>query len=83
MIPEKREDLVAAGYEFTGEGKCRGCGEYIEWWVTPNGKRMPFRVFEEHANGLFANSDKTGFFRRPHWQDCTSADDFRKASAKR
>ena len=49
-IPEKREDLVAMGYVFDNESKCRSCEAEIEWWITPRGKKMPMRVFQNTAN---------------------------------
>src|SRR5215468_1833811 len=45
-LPEKREALVALGYVFDNEARCRGCGAAIEWWITPNGKKMPMTVRE-------------------------------------
>jgi hypothetical protein len=73
-LPEKREDLVALGYEYLGDGRCSKCQEVIEWWQTPKGKRTPMRVFEERDS-----IGKTGFFRRSHFADCPFADSFRKA----
>jgi hypothetical protein len=79
VIPEKREDLIAMGYVYTGNGRCRGCGAEIEWWITRNGKRMPMRVFEE-GNGLMQeHTGRVGFFRRVHFEDCPAAAGFRKA----
>lgn len=61
-IPEKREDLVAMGYVFDNESKCRSCEAEIEWWITPRGKKMPMRVFQEHGESI----------RRAHFADCPS-----------
>jgi hypothetical protein len=81
-IPEKREDLVSMGYVFDNEGNCRGCGAAIEWWITPNGKKMPMSVLELNKQGdiVFEGTlgPRTEFVRRPHWSDCPNADDFRK-----
>src|SRR5215469_9584655 len=46
MIPTRREDLLAMGYVFDNEATCRGCFSPIEWWITPNGKKMPMSVVE-------------------------------------
>lgn len=77
-IPEKREDLIALGYEFNGDGECRGCGEPIEWWITPNDKKMPVTVKEvrDESKGAFAPVER--YIRVPHWKECPNADDFRK-----
>jgi hypothetical protein len=62
-MPEKKswpyetpEELTAAGYEFVNAARCRGpnCGAMIEWWTTPNGKKMPL------------DPDTMG----PHWATC-------------
>jgi hypothetical protein len=73
-LPEKREDLQALGYDYEGDGRCSKCQEVIEWWSTPNGKRMPMRVFEERDA-----SGKIVYLRRSHFVDCPFADTFRKA----
>jgi hypothetical protein len=76
-LPEKREDLIALGYVFDNDAKCRGCGAAIEWWVTPKGKKMPMSVKEkkDETKGFFAPVEE--FIRIPHWTDCPNADEFR------
>jgi hypothetical protein len=76
-LPEKREDLVAMGYVFDNEAHCRGCGEAIEWWITPKGKKMPMSVKEvkKEENGFFAPVEKLILI--PHWTTCPNADDFK------
>lgn len=76
-IPEKREDLIAMGYVYTGDGKCRGCGANIEWWITKNGKRMPMSVHEEGSGLMQEHTGRVGFFRRAHFEDCPEAAAFR------
>jgi hypothetical protein len=76
-IPEKREDLVAMGYVFDNEARCRGCDAVIEWWITPKGKKMPMSVKEvKSTGGVFA--PVVEFVRIPHFTDCPNAADFRK-----
>jgi hypothetical protein len=78
-IPQNREDLMAMGYVFDNEAKCRGCGAPIEWWITPKGKKMPMSVKEvKDGEGFFAKV--TGWVRLPHWSDCEAADQFRRKS---
>ena len=71
VIPEKREDLVHLGYVYTGDGKCRDCGERVEWWINPNGKRMPFTVHEEGSGLMQEHTGRVGFFRRLHFNECS------------
>jgi len=40
-FPKTFDDLKSAGYTFLDDATCRDCGEEIEWWETPNGKKMP------------------------------------------
>lgn len=43
-FPKNEDEAEAQGYSFDSSSKCRGCGEPIEWWITPNGKRMPMNL---------------------------------------
>jgi hypothetical protein len=76
-IPEKREDLVAMGYVFDNEGRCRGCGAAIEWWITPNGKKMPMSVKDVKDESKSFPQPVLRTIRVPHWSDCPNAEDFR------
>jgi hypothetical protein len=57
-------ELNAAGYELDSVSKCWGkdCGQTIEWWVTPNGKKMPI-------------DPET---KKPHFGTCPNLKEFRK-----
>jgi len=72
-IPNTSNDLVAMGYSFDNEATCRGCGQKIEWWITPAGKKMPMTVISRRT----IHSDP-GDLREPHWGHCPNADQFRK-----
>jgi RyR domain-containing protein len=72
----EREELIAAAWVFDNEGRCRGCGEPIEWWITPNGKKMPMTVKALSKDGFL--SPVTDFIRVPHWGECEAADQFRR-----
>lgn len=72
-FPATSDQLKSEGYMYDNDAKCRGCGEPIEWWITPNGKKMPLRV--EHAGSVLTTSAEV---RKPHWDDCPNAGDFRK-----
>ena len=63
-FPETTGELVQAGYKFDGEGRCRACGERIEWWITPREKKMPMEV-DPHGNC------------EAHWANCPNAKEFR------
>jgi hypothetical protein len=70
VIPEKREDLVAMGYVYTGDGKCRDCHVRVEWWIKPNGKRVPLTVHEEGSGLMQEHTGRVGFFRKLHFLHC-------------
>jgi hypothetical protein len=76
-IPEKREDLIAMGYVFDNEATCRGCGQPIEWWITPKNKKMPMSV-KEVAGEAGPFPHPTELIRVPHFSDCPEASSFRK-----
>ena len=67
------QTLTDAGYECEGESRCTGCGELIEWWITPIGKKMPVTV-RKAENVLFNSGD----VREAHFATCIAADQFRK-----
>jgi hypothetical protein len=64
MLPNTPAGLVAAGYTYINTSRCKGtsCGAEIEWWRTPNGKKMPL--------------DPVTF--EPHWSTCPSQEEFRR-----
>ena len=78
MIPESKKDLDSMGYVFDNEAHCRGCGEPIEWWITPRGKKMPMTVQEVRERDSPIAPIKE-YRRVPHWGVCPNAADFRKA----
>lgn len=77
-IPTKREDLVAMGYVFDNEARCRGCHEPIEWWITPRGKKMPMTVQAVHSDPDNAVSPVVRYDRVPHFGVCPNVEEFRK-----
>ena len=76
-LPQTKQGLEDAGYVFDGESTCRGCGVPIEWWITPNDKKMPMIVKEvKKSSGVFAPG--VALIRVPHWSDCPEATSFRR-----
>ena len=65
-FPRSREALRAAGYEFQRRTRCRGCGQTIEFYLTPRGKFIPMQV------------DKDAKTMLPHWEKCPKVADFRR-----
>ena len=63
-FPTTIEELKSAGYKFDNDSNCRACGERIEWWITPRGKKMPMTVDEA------GNCES-------HFSNCPNANDFR------
>jgi hypothetical protein len=66
-FPKTLDELKAAGYRFENDANCRGCGDAIEWYTTPNGKKIPMNAMDKGTDAAIA-----------HWSSCTEADSFRK-----
>lgn len=66
-FPKTLGELTAAGYEHEGTANCKACKAPIEWWSTPNGKKIPM----DHGTAT------------PHWSTCPNADDFRRPKVGR
>lgn len=64
-FPQTIEELKRAGYTFEGAGRCRTCGEDIEWWETPSHKKIPM----DHGTAV------------SHFSTCPQADQHRSAPA--
>lgn len=66
-FPKTLDELKSANYRFENDAECRGCGDPIEWWTTPNGKKIPMNSMTKGSDAAIA-----------HWTTCTEADSFRK-----
>ena len=66
-FPRTLNDMIPSGYQFDNHAECKGCGDFIEWWITPSGKKIPM-------NPMSAGSDSA----TAHWSTCTEQDQFRK-----
>lgn len=66
-FPATRDALIASGYKFSNHARCRGCGAEVEWYDTPNGKKMPMDLMP--VGDSLAKS---------HWATCPDAPTFRK-----
>jgi hypothetical protein len=66
-FPKTLNEMKSHGYTFKDDGVCRGCGDDIEWWETPNGKKIPMNPMTGGDSGATA-----------HWATCTEQDSFRK-----
>lgn len=66
-FPKTWDALKESGYIWTGDGECKGCGDPIMWFRTPNGKNMP-------VNQMSRGTDEVV----PHWAVCPEQDSFRK-----
>jgi hypothetical protein len=76
-IPTQKADLERAGYLFDNEGKCRGCGRTIEWWITPTNKKMPMRVVQIKDTTKAFPQPVIREDRVPHFADCEKVEEFR------
>jgi hypothetical protein len=66
-FPKTLDELRAANYIFDNYGECRGCGEDIDWYLTPRGKKLPFNHMDKGTDPAIA-----------HFSTCPEADSFRK-----
>ncbi len=66
-FPQTLNELVPSGYKFSNHATCKGCGEDLEWWTTPTGRKIPM-------NPMSKGSDKA----EAHWSTCTEQDSFRR-----
>lgn len=66
-FPKTFDELKPAGYTFDNYAICRGCGDDIEWWITPTGKKIPMNPMSSGSSPAIA-----------HFTTCTEADSFRR-----
>jgi len=66
-FPKTLDELKSAGYKYDNDATCRGCGDPIEWWITPNGKPIPMNSMDKGSDPAMA-----------HWATCSERDCFRK-----
>jgi hypothetical protein len=66
-FPKTWDALKASGYEWRNDSECKGCGEPIMWFKTPNGKNIPMNPMNRGTSPAVA-----------HWSTCTEQDSFRK-----
>jgi len=65
-FPTKAEEMEPAGYKLNGFGTCRGCGEKMEWYISPRGKKIPMNVMPNPSSPAVA-----------HWTTCKESPLFR------
>ena len=66
-FPQTFDEMKARGYQFDNDAICRGCGDDIEWWITPTGKKIPMNPMTSRSSQAVA-----------HWATCTEQDTFRR-----
>ena len=66
-FPKTLDEMKERGYVFDNHAECRGCGDAIEWWKTPNDKNIPMNPMERGSSEAVA-----------HWATCSEQDSFRK-----
>lgn len=68
-FPKTRDELIEGGYRFDNHSHCTGatCKAEIEWWISPNQKKMPFDLMPESSSPAV-----------PHWGTCPDRDDFKR-----
>jgi hypothetical protein len=66
-FPQTWDEMIAAGYVWDNDSVCKGCGDPIMWFKTPNGKPIPMNPMQRGSDAAVA-----------HFSTCTEADSFRK-----
>jgi hypothetical protein len=66
-FPKTFEEMKSQGYVFENDATCSGCGEEIEFWATPKGKRMPMNSMPNSTSPAVS-----------HFATCKDADSFRR-----
>jgi hypothetical protein len=64
--PTKRT-IEESGYTFSNKGQCIGCHAPIDWYWTPDGKKMPMDPMNDQdspAISHFATCPEAGRFRK-------------------
>jgi hypothetical protein len=64
-FPQTIDELRRAGYKYENDAKCRTCGADIEWWISPNNKKIPM----DHGTAI------------AHFTTCPDADQHRSKPA--
>lgn len=65
-FPKTMQDMINQQYKFDDYAVCKGCGEDIEWWSTPRGKKIPMNPMESGSSEAIS-----------HFSTCTEAESFR------
>jgi hypothetical protein len=68
-FPKTFDEMKSAGYKFSNDANCRGCGDEIEWWETPAGKKLPMNPMTAGISPAIS-----------HWSTCSDAPSFRRKS---
>lgn len=68
-FPKTADEMKDQGYRFDNDANCRGCGDEIEWWFTPGGKKIPMNPMPRGTSEAVA-----------HWATCTEQSSFRRTS---
>jgi hypothetical protein len=56
-FPQTADELKARGYKFLDDATCNRCGDSIEWWETPNDKKMPFDPMKKGSDKAIKHFD--------------------------
>lgn len=67
-FPQTVNELNEAGYKYSNHSHCRGCGGLIQWWTTPNGKKIPLEVIRRRGESTMQS----------HFSSCPKASNFRR-----
>ena len=66
-FPKTLNEMKSASYRFDNDAVCRGCGDDIEWWETPSGKKIPMNPMTSGDSPAVA-----------HWATCENPPERKK-----
>lgn len=66
-FPANSVEMKNAGYVFDNDATCRGCGDDIEWWITPRGSKLPMNPMDSGSTSAIS-----------HFTTCSDVKSFRK-----
>jgi hypothetical protein len=66
-FPANSTEMKNSGYVFDNDATCRGCGDDIEWWITPKGSKIPMNPMDSASTPAIS-----------HFTTCSDVESFRK-----
>ena len=66
-FPKNRAEMLSQGYTPAGRDRCRSCLVTIEFWITPQKRRIPMNAMLDDKSQAVS-----------HWATCPTPERFRR-----